>query len=53
MDTELGQLIDTPNGKIWSCMDCRLVHEPAVANHLLRNPEADVLELKSVKKKNI
>jgi len=53
MDRELGQMIDTPNGKIWSCMDCRLVHEPAVANHLLANPEADVLELKSVKKKNI
>jgi adenosylcobinamide hydrolase len=53
MDTEYGQMIETPHGEIWSCMDCRLVHEPRVANHLLANPEAGVLELKSVKKKNI
>ncbi|HJJ51035.1 MAG TPA: adenosylcobinamide amidohydrolase [Methanocorpusculum sp.] len=53
MDTELGQMIDTPHGEIWSCMDCLLVHEPRVADHLLANPEAGVLELKSVKKKNI
>lgn len=49
-DTELGEFIDTQNGKIWSCMDCVLVHEPKVANHLLRNPEADISELKAVGK---
>ncbi len=53
MNPDLGQMIDTPHGEIWGCMDCRLVHEPRVTNHLLANPEAGVLELKSVKKKNI
>ncbi len=32
-------------------MDCRLVHIPEVANHLLKNPEAGILELKNLAKK--
>ncbi|MDO5845092.1 MAG: cysteine-rich small domain-containing protein, partial [Methanocorpusculum sp.] len=41
-DSEFGESIDTPNGKIWSCMDCVFVHEPEVAEHLLKNPEASM-----------
>ena len=32
-------------------MDCCLVHIPEVADHLLKNPEAGVLELKALAKK--
>jgi len=53
MDTELGRMIDTPHGEIWSCMDCLLVHEPAIVRHLLANPEADISELKSLKRESI
>lgn len=51
LDEEFGEMIDTPNGKLWSCMDCVFVHEPAVADFLLRNPEASMAELKAVRKK--
>ena len=47
-DTEFSEEIDTPRGKIWSCQDCRFIHEPAVASHLRRNPEASFAELKEV-----
>lgn len=51
MDSALGTMIETPHGAVWSCMDCRLVHIPEVANHLLKNPEAGILELKNLAKK--
>ncbi len=51
MDETLGTMIETPHGEIWSCMDCCLVHIPEVADHLLKNPEAGVLELKALAKK--
>ena len=47
-DTELSEEIDTPAGKLWSCMDCRFIHEPAVVKHLKENPEAGMAELKAV-----
>ncbi|HJJ51519.1 MAG TPA: adenosylcobinamide amidohydrolase [Methanocorpusculum sp.] len=50
-DTELSEEIDTPAGKLWSCMDCRFIHEPAVVKHLKENPEAGMAELKAVRKK--
>ena len=50
-DTELSEEIDTPAGKLWSCMDCRFIHEPAVVRHLKENPEAGMAELKAVRKK--
>lgn len=53
MDTNLGHLIETPNGELWSCMDCKFIHEPIITNHLLRNPEADILELTALKKKKL
>lgn len=48
MDSEFGHSITTPNGELWSCMDCRFIHEPEVASHLLKNPEAGICELKAV-----
>ena len=50
-DTEFSEEIDTPAGKLWSCMDCRFIHEPAVVRHLKENPEAGMAELKAVRKK--
>ena len=50
-DTEFSEEIDTPAGKLWSCMDCRFIHEPAVVKHLKENPEAGMAELKAVRKK--
>ena len=47
-DPEFSEEIDTPRGALWSCQDCRFIHEPAVAGHLQRNPEAGVAELKAV-----
>lgn len=35
-------------GQVWSCAPCTLNHQPAVVRHLRRNPEASVLELKSL-----
>lgn len=48
-DTEFSELIATPSGDVWSCMDCTFIHEPAVAEHLRRNPEAGFAELKAVR----
>ncbi|HJJ32422.1 MAG TPA: adenosylcobinamide amidohydrolase [Methanocorpusculum sp.] len=50
-DTEFSEEIDTPRGKIWSCMDCRFIHEPAVVRHLKANPEASMAELKAARKR--
>ncbi|HJJ35833.1 MAG TPA: adenosylcobinamide amidohydrolase [Methanocorpusculum sp.] len=48
-DTDISEEIETPRGKIWSCQDCRFIHEPAVEHHLRRNPEAGIRELKGAK----
>jgi adenosylcobinamide hydrolase len=52
MDPEFGHIIETPNGSLWSCMNCRFIHEPEVTAHLLQNPGADIAELKAVRKKS-
>jgi len=49
-DTDFSEQIETPRGKIWSCMDCRFIHEPSVVKHLKTNPEASIAELKAVKR---
>lgn len=51
MDDALGNMIETPHGEVWSCMDCRLVHFPEIARHLLDNPEAGISELKALLKR--
>lgn len=48
-DTELGKFIKTKRGKrLWSCVDCTLVHRPIVARYLSEHPEATTEELKRV-----
>lgn len=52
MDREFGHSITTPGGELWSCMDCKFIHEPEVAAHLLKNPEAGITELKAVRNRS-
>lgn len=46
-DRDLGRFVKTKKGKrVWTCMDCRLVHEPRVSEYLTKNPEATTTDLK-------
>lgn len=47
-DEQLGEWAtgSRSGGKVWSCVPCTLNHQPAVVQHLRRNPEASVTELK-------
>jgi adenosylcobinamide hydrolase len=51
-DEELGSWVESSSGgKVWSCQACTLVHEPEIADYLIRNPEAPLAELKERLKK--
>ncbi len=47
-DRSLGQWVESSsmNGPVWNCSGCTLLHDPAVAEYLRRNPEATLDELK-------
>ena len=46
-DPELGKFIRTKRGKrLWSCVECTLVHRPEVARYLSEHPEATAEDLK-------
>lgn len=48
-DDELGQQVISSTGKtVWNCSGCTLLHEPAVADYLQRDPMASLCELKLV-----
>jgi len=48
-DTSLGEEVASSSaGAVWNCSSCTLLHEPAVADHLARNPMATLAELKRV-----
>lgn len=48
-DPELGKFIRTKRGKrLWSCVDCTLVHKPRVARYLAEHPDATAEELKRI-----
>jgi adenosylcobinamide hydrolase len=48
-DRSLGEEVASSTaGSIWNCSNCMLLHEPAVADHLRRNPMASLAELKRV-----
>jgi glycerophosphoryl diester phosphodiesterase len=48
-DLDLGKFVRTKRGKrVWSCIDCRLVHEPEVAKYLTGHPEATTGELRAL-----
>ncbi|RQD83319.1 MAG: hypothetical protein D5R96_03290 [Methanocalculus sp. MSAO_Arc2] len=52
-DKTLGEWVESSSGgSVWACTECTLNHEPKVVLHLKRNPEADLSELLSVRKKN-
>jgi glycerophosphoryl diester phosphodiesterase len=47
-DPDLGKFVRTKRGKrVWTCIDCRLVHRPNVAEYLTLHPGATVSDLKS------
>lgn len=51
LDEALGQWVNgSHNGPVWNCSTCTLLHEPDIADHLMKNPEASLNELKSLKK---
>jgi glycerophosphoryl diester phosphodiesterase len=48
-DPDLGRFVNTKRGKrVWTCIDCRLVHRPNVAKYLSKNPDSTVMDLKSL-----
>jgi glycerophosphoryl diester phosphodiesterase len=48
-DLDLGKFVKTKRGKrVWTCIDCRLVHRPHVAQYLSLHPDSTVSELKSL-----
>ena len=48
-DEELGSYVRTKKGKrFWSCINCTLVHLPAVAAYLAEHPEATAEQLKAL-----
>jgi glycerophosphoryl diester phosphodiesterase len=48
-DLDLGRFVKTKRGKkVWTCIDCRLVHRPHVAEYLSLHPDSTVSELKSL-----
>lgn len=48
-DSDLGKFVITKRGKrVWTCIDCRLVHKPKVAEYLSQHPEATASDLKSM-----
>ncbi len=50
-DTDLGMFVRTKRGKrVWTCIDCRLVHMPHVARYLLEHPDASTEDLKALEK---
>lgn len=53
-DQELGQQVISSAGKtVWNCSGCTLLHEPAVAAYLQRDPMAPLCELKQVLRHNM
>jgi glycerophosphoryl diester phosphodiesterase len=51
MDPDLGRFVRTKRGRrVWSCIDCRLVHKPEVARYLSEHPDATAPELKALMK---
>ena len=48
-DPDLGKFVITKRGKrVWTCIDCQLVHRPIVAEYLSQHPEATASDLKSL-----
>ncbi|MCX6693724.1 MAG: adenosylcobinamide amidohydrolase [Methanomicrobiales archaeon] len=51
-DPGLGEAVESAHGgTVWNCSACTLLHEPVVADYLIRNPEASIKELKKVRER--
>ena len=51
-DEALGEWVESSNGgKVWGCAGCTLLHIPAIADYVKRNPEATIAELKRLGEK--
>jgi adenosylcobinamide hydrolase len=52
-DVSLGREVESSskNGGVWNCAACVLLHEPDIADYLLKHPEASLCELKARKKR--
>lgn len=50
-DAELGRYVKTRRGKrVWTCIDCRLIHDARVAKYLTEHPGVCTSELKALEK---
>lgn len=50
-DLELGRFVKTKRGKrVWTCIDCTIVHIPEIAKYLKEHPETTTKELKDLQK---
>lgn len=48
-DPDLGRIVRTKRGKrVWTCIDCRLVHRAESAKYLCEHPDASTEDLKSM-----
>jgi len=52
-DVTLGQQVvsSSNDSTVWNCADCVLLHEPEIADYLMKHPEASLRELKALKKR--
>ena len=51
-DEELGEWVESSNGdRVWGCAGCTLLHVPAIADYVKRNPEATLAELKRLRER--
>jgi len=48
-DPDLGRFVKTKRGKrVWTCIDCRIVHRPEMAKYLKEHPETTTAKLKAM-----
>jgi adenosylcobinamide hydrolase len=48
LEVGLGQWVESSaGGEVWSCSNCRLLHEPEIADYLKKYPEAPLCELRA------
>ena len=51
-DEELGEWVESSNGgRVWGCAGCTLLHIPAIADYVKKNPEATLAELKRLRER--
>ncbi|MDD1677773.1 MAG: adenosylcobinamide amidohydrolase [Methanomicrobiales archaeon] len=52
LEVGLGSWVESSTGgEVWSCSDCRLLHEPRITDYLKKHPEAPLCELKALFKR--